>query len=400
MIHLLHQPTVIIVILLFSLLITESFSFTIISTTTTTTVTSLSSNILHSRPSISLTTVPTVQTFLSIHKRVQYLSSKKSGTSTSTSQLSATNTEEDIIMTTFCSESTQELFRNKKVLITGASSGLGRSFALQLAQCGVQTLILTARKEDTLQQVAQECQTIYKTNNNNKKNNDGEKELTIHIITADLSKKESVQNLATKTLEVCPIIDVLINNGGISSRSRFIDTTIDVDERVMQINFLAGATLAKAVVPTMIQQNFGIIIWISSVQGLLAIPNRSSYAASKFAVQGYCESIRAELATSGITVHCVSPGYIRTNLSMSAVTGDGQQYGKIDETTASGADPNDVAITVLNSVTKGKADFVVAANFSATLGIWLRFLFPSLLRSSLVKRYEKSQQQQDKVKDD
>ena len=108
--------------------------------------------------------------------------------------------------------------------------------------------------------------------------------------------------------------------------------------------------------------------------------------------------MRAELASSGVTVHVASPGYIRTNLSLSAVTGDGKAYGKLDPTTAAGADPDDVAVAILNAVTQGKADFTVASGLSATVGIYLRLLCPGVLRSQLVKRYEKAQVQ--KKKDD
>ena len=101
--------------------------------------------------------------------------------------------------------------------------------------------------------------------------------------------------------------------------------------------------------------------------------------------------MRAELASSGITVHVASPGYIRTNLSMAAMTGNGQVYGKLDDTTANGADPNQVAIQILNAVTQGKTDFTVASNLSATIAIYLRLLCPSLLRKLLVQRFEKSQ---------
>jgi len=111
-------------------------------------------------------------------------------------------------------------------------------------------------------------------------------------------------------------------------------------------------------------------------------------------VQGYCESLRAELASSGISVHCVSPGYIRTNLSKSALTGDGTKHGVMDETTAAGADPDQVAAAVLDRVAAGQNDFTIAAGFSAVAAIWMRLLCPRLLQNSLVKRYEKSLQKE------
>jgi len=285
------------------------------------------------------------------------------------------------------SQETRDALNGKSVLLTGASGGLGAQLALQIAQsCNPKTLILSGRKEGALQTVADECKSAA-----------GLAEDVVHIVTADLSNKDSVQALGESAVEICSnAVDVLINCGGVSSRSDFLDTKLEVDERVMQINFFAGASLAKAVVPGMVQNKSGKIIWISSVQGLMGIPSRTSYAASKFAVQGYCEAMRAELATSGVTVHCVSPGYIRTNLSMSAVTGDGSAHGTMDDATANGADPRDVAVEILDTaVAKGKADFVVAATASAKVAIWLRMLFPKVLQNLLVKRFEKAKKKKE-----
>ena len=282
------------------------------------------------------------------------------------------------------SQQTRDSLEGKSVLLTGASGGLGAQMAIQIAHyCKPKALILSGRKEAALQKIAEECKSGLTTGDND----------VVRIVTADLSNKESVLALGESALSICDqAVDVLINCGGVSSRSDFLDTKLEVDEKVMQINFFAGAALAKAFVPGMVKSgNGGKIIWISSVQGLMGIPSRTSYAASKFAVQGYCEAMRAELATSDVTVHCVSPGYIRTNLSMSAVTGDGSAHGEMDETTANGADPRDVAVEILDTaVAKGKADFVVAATPSAKVAIWLRLLFPQVLQNLLVKRFEKA----------
>jgi len=279
-----------------------------------------------------------------------------------------------------CGDLTKKSFEGKSILLTGASGGLGEALALQLAHCRVGSLVLSGRNEDTLKSVAKSCQEISESTK-------------VHVLPCDLADRESVQNLGSAALSLCDTIDVLINNGGVSSRSNFVDTELEVDERVMQINFFAGAALAKAVVPNMVTNKNGKIIWVSSVQGLLGIPSRTSYAASKFAVQGYCEGLRAELASSGVIVHVVSPGYIRTNLSMSALTGDGSSHGKMDDATAKGADPKDVAVNILDSVSKGKVDFVVAATATAKIAIWLRLLCPGILQRMLVKRFEKSRKE-------
>jgi dehydrogenase/reductase SDR family protein 7B len=297
-------------------------------------------------------------------------------------QLQGTQNSEIYTTMLEVADSTKLVFQGRSVLVTGASGGLGAQLAIQLAQCKVQSLVLSARKEEALQKLVEECKGV-------------SPETTISFVKCDLSNRESVLNLGKEALVLCDgVIDILINCGGVSSRSNFVDSKLEIDEMVMQINFLSGAALAKAVVPNMILNKFGKIIWISSVQGLVGIPSRTSYAASKFAVQGYCEALRAELATSGITVHCVSPGYIKTNLSKSAMTGDGTAHGKMDATTAQGADPKDVAVEILDSVAKGKNDFIVAANLSAKAAIWARLLCPGLLQKMLVKRFLKSEQKE------
>ena len=133
----------------------------------------------------------------------------------------------------------------------------------------------------------------------------------------------------------------------------------------------------------------GRIIWISSIQGLIGTPFRTSYAASKFAVQGYCEALRSELTSSGVSVHVVSPGYIRTNLSLSAVCGDGSKYGNTYATTAKGADPDKVAVQILDSVAKGCQDFVVAASPSSRIALWIKNFSPPLLREVVGETIQK-----------
>ena len=281
------------------------------------------------------------------------------------------------------SEDTKLQFKDKSILLTGASRGLGRSLAHKLAECNASLLILSGRDESALLEVKKECAEIASSS------------LKVEIVPCDLSDKSSVDQLSTKSLSIAKelhatkAIDILINNGGISSRSSFLDTDISIDEKVMQVNFFSGAQLAKAVVPNMVDQSMGRIIWISSIQGKLGTPYRTSYAASKFAVQGYCEALRSELTSSNVHVHIVSPGYIRTNLSQSAIMGDGQNYGKTDDTTANGKDPDEVAATIMNSVASEQKDFIVAATFSAKVALWLKVIAPSFLEKMLVKRFEK-----------
>jgi dehydrogenase/reductase SDR family protein 7B len=346
-----------------------------------------------------------------------------------------TTTTTTSTMLTMISEQTRNELNSQSILLTGASGGLGKAIAIQISKyCTPRNLILSGRNIDTLNEIAVECRQYQKEKDQNDNDNNNDNDNVVHVIPADLSNKESVQKLGELSIQLCSsdgagtgtgCVDILINCGGVSSRSDFIDTKLDIDERVMQINFFSGVSLAKIVVPGMISKNSNSskstttttttttsntsskIIWISSVQGLMGIPSRTSYAASKFAVQGYCEALRGELSSSGITVHCVSPGYIKTNLSLSAIKGDGTKYGTMDETTSNGSNPNDVAIEILNTVCSAgvgidiiggnKNDFIVAATLSAKIAIWLRLLCPGLLQNLLVNRYEKAKKAKKKA---
>lgn len=278
---------------------------------------------------------------------------------------------------------TVQSLNGNAVILTGASGGLGKAMALKLADCQLKHLVLSGRNVEALEELKLACEKIDNCNQ-------------VHVLPCDLSDMESVIRFAKDALEKCENkVDMLLLNGGMSSRSSFLDTDIKVDELLMNVNFLSGAAISKEIVPSMVEKKNGAIVWISSLQGKIGTPFRTSYAASKFAVQGYCESLRSELASSGVKVHCVSPGYINTNLSKNAATGDGSRHGKLDEMTANGADPADVAVEVLDSViTMDKSDFIVAGSSSAKAGIALKLLAPKFLEKQLVKRFLKSSKEQ------
>ncbi|KAL3784214.1 hypothetical protein ACHAW5_005266 [Stephanodiscus triporus] len=283
-------------------------------------------------------------------------------------------------------------YRDAAILVTGASRGIGRSIALALSACGPSLLILSGRDEASLIEVGEECErrmaTTSATTITTTATGSSSSVVVVvgrggggrvEVVTCDLDDR-FVDRLATESTRLASergvVIEILVNNGGVSSRSSFVETGIDVDERLMRVNFLSGRGW----------RNASCRRWSGRERG-----GGGGYAASKFAVQGYCESLRSELASSGVSVHVVSPGYVRTDLSLSAVTGDGRKYGKMDETTANGADPDEVAISILESVAAGKSDIVVAATFSARVAMWLKFLAPSILDRILAKRFEKQQ---------
>jgi dehydrogenase/reductase SDR family protein 7B len=131
--------------------------------------------------------------------------------------------------------------------------------------------------------------------------------------------------------------------GGVSSRSLAEDMDWEVDERIMLVNYLGPVALTKAVLPGMIESRSGSIVGVSSVQGLVGLPGRTAYSASKHAMHGFFDGLRAEVASRGVSVTLLCPGYVRTALSENAVTADGGKHGEMDETTAKGMDPDALA---------------------------------------------------------
>ncbi|KAG7243693.1 hypothetical protein INR49_011250 [Caranx melampygus] len=256
------------------------------------------------------------------------------------------------------------------VVITGASSGLGKECARVFHAAGAR-LVLCGRDAARLQQT-----------------------YTPRAVVFDLADTDTVDKAAEEILKCYGQVDVLINNAGISYRGNILDTHLSVQRDVMETNYFGPIALTQALLPSMVQRRSGHIVVISSVQGKIAIPYRSAYAASKHATQAYFDCLRAEVERYGIPVTVISPGYIRTNLSVNAVTGDGSKYGVLDKTTASGWDPSDVAQAVLRAVRHRSKD-VVLAGALPTLAIYLRTLWPALFFRLMSSRARKEQKQKD-----
>lgn len=206
----------------------------------------------------------------------------------------------------------------------------------------------------------------------------------------DLADTDAVGRAAEEILSCYGRVDVLINNAGISYRGNIVDTQLSVQRDVMETNYFGPVALTQALLPSMIQRRSGHVVVISSVQGKIAIPCRSAYAASKHATQAYFDCLRAEVEQSGIHVTVISPGYIKTNLSLNAVTGDGSKHGVLDQTTAAGSDPGAVARSVLRAV-RLKSKDVVLAGPVPTLAIYLRTLCPALFFKIMAARARKEQ---------
>ena len=251
--------------------------------------------------------------------------------------------------------------KNKIIWITGASSGIGKSLAIELSKLDTK-LILSSRNEATLNEVKNEC----------------EHSESIKILPIDLEKYNGFDKSVETAISFFGKIDILVNNGGISQRALAIDTNLVVDKRIMDINFMGTLALTKALLPHFIANKSGHFVTVTSVVGKVATPLRSTYSASKHALHGFFDSLRAEVHKHNIAVTLILPGYVQTNVSMNAVTGDGSKQNSMDTATANGV-PADVFAKRMIRVIKKRKNEAVIGGFKEVGSTFLKRISPKLL---------------------
>ena len=220
----------------------------------------------------------------------------------------------------------------KRVWVTGASSGLGEALATYAADHGAH-VVLSARSADKLRAVAKNLPPGTST-----------------VVPFDLTEPETFP----AAIEAAGPVDFLLNNGGISQRSLALDTEAHVTRRVMETNFFGHVELSRRVIPGMIARGGGRVAVTSSVVGYFGTPWRSSYAASKHALHGYFDSLRHELREAPIGITIICPGFIHTDISVNAVTADGDKLGTMDKGQAEGLDPEEFAAQAWRGLLRGK----------------------------------------------
>ncbi len=234
-------------------------------------------------------------------------------------------------------------FTGKTLWITGASSGIGRAVAIELSlkKCH---LILSARKKDDLEKVAGICQ----------KNGS-----TTLVIPFDLGDSDSINRAVKDVLEMETNIDGLYHFGGISQRSFANDTPISVDRKIFDVNFFGTVELTKNIMPILIANGGGQIAVTTSIVGKFGFPYRSSYAATKHALHGFFESLRAENISNNILVSMIIPGRIKTNLSVNALDKDGKAHNKMDAGLDKGLSVEITARLIVKKLEKEKKEILV-----------------------------------------
>jgi dehydrogenase/reductase SDR family member 7B len=252
-------------------------------------------------------------------------------------------------------------FSGKVVWITGASSGIGEALAIELAKAGAR-LVLSARREDELARVAEQCRST-----------------EVMILPLDLAKSDDFDKLTAEVLARFGQVDVMVHNGGVSQRSWVKDTAMSVHRRLMEVNFFGTVALTRALLPSMLAKRHGHFVVISSVMGKIGTPMRSSYAATKHALHGFFDCLRAEVSNEGVRVTIICPGYIATDVSKNALTADGSPTDSTNKEVASGASPEATARQIMSAIAAKKSEAYVGNIGKDRLALTLKRFLPSVL---------------------
>ena len=251
--------------------------------------------------------------------------------------------------------------KNQVVWLTGASSGIGEALAYALSAQGAR-LILSARRKEELERVKGNCPT--------------EAQPGIRILPLDLEKSDTLKLSTEAAIQIFGHVDILINNGGISQRSMIADTSLAVDRRLMEINYFGAVALTKYLLPHFIHRRQGHFVNITSLTGKFGTPYRSGYAASKHALHGFSDALRAEHFKDNIRVSMICPGFIRTNLTLSALTADGSPLNKMDAAQYKGKSAEWCAAKIVKAIECSKEEVYIGGR--EVFGVYIKRFFPGL----------------------
>ncbi len=254
---------------------------------------------------------------------------------------------------------------SQTVWITGASSGIGEALALRFAKEGA-SLVLSARRKDELERVAGRCRDI------------GLPADQVLVLPLDVTDWASLPVAVQAVLDAFDVIDLLVNNAGVSQRSLCQDTDMAVYQKLMDVDVMGQIALTKAVLPHMLERGSGHLAVTASVAGKVGVSERTGYCAAKHAVMGFFDALRAEVEGQGIDVSTIVPGFIRTNISRNALAGDGSAFGKLDDNIAGGMDVTECAEVVFKGLNAKKREIPVGKG-KEMAALWIKRVSPEVL---------------------
>jgi len=259
---------------------------------------------------------------------------------------------------------------DKVVVITGGSSGIGEALAKKFAMEGSK-VVIGARNLQALERVAEEIE------------KSGGK---ISYLQCDVSIESDCKNLILKAVDTFGSIDVLINNAGVSMRAIFEDLDLKVIKRLMDINFWGTVYCSKHALPHLLQ-NKGSLVGVSSIAGLKGLPGRTGYSASKFAMNGFMETIRIENLKKGLHVLMAFPGFTASNIRNTALAADGSQQGESPRDEGKMMSADEVAHHIYKATLKRKNRIILTTQGKLTFLI--NKFFPDFLDKMVFKTMAK-----------
>jgi len=250
-------------------------------------------------------------------------------------------------------------FKDKVIIITGASSGIGKACAIEFARDGAK-VVLAARNRDKLKQVEYEI------------NHMGG---TAFSVPTDVSIIDDCKTLINSTIKKHGKIDILINNAGISMRAAFDDVDLEVMRELMDTNFYGAVYCTKFALPYL-QKQKGTVIGISSISGLAPLPGRTAYTASKHAMDGFLNSLRQENRRKGLNVLIVHPGFTESNIRNAALNSDGNPQNESPRDESRMMSSEKVAQHICRAIKKRNRDLVLTPE--GRMVVWLHKNFPDI----------------------
>lgn len=268
-----------------------------------------------------------------------------------------------------------EFWTQKRVWIIGASSGIGEGLVQVLAEKGAK-LIISARNESKLLELRTQLSRAQ-----------------IEVLPLDVEMLSTLTVKSDQAWDIFDGLDYVFLNAGMSVRDLVSESKLEVERKIMDINFWGPVAITKQLLKNRDPKVPLHLVLTSSLSGKYGVPKLAAYAASKHAMQGYFDSLRAETFGLGLHIHIVIPGFIRTNITVAGLRGDGSQSGKMQNALAEGMDPLTCAKGILEGLEKGKEEFVVGGTERFTVGLNRFFpgLMKKLIRSNPLQRIKKLQ---------
>jgi short-subunit dehydrogenase len=261
--------------------------------------------------------------------------------------------------------------KDNVVAITGASKGIGAELARQLAVKGAK-LVLAARNEKELESVAAECRALG---------------ATVVIVRADVAVERDCQAIVAGAVLAFGRLDTFVNNAGVSMWARFADIEdMSILERIMQVNYMGAVYCTRHALPHL-RESRGRIVGVASLAGMVGVPTRSGYSASKHAMRGFFDSLRIELDGTGVTVTMIYPGFVSTGIRENASGPGGKpiEISPVREGEVMGV--VECARRIATAIERREREVVMTAR--GKMGLWLKLLAPSLVDRMAKRAIEK-----------